>query len=42
VALVAVITAGVAPPIITPAGDEQLAVEFVVEIQKVGVAFAPG
>jgi len=40
--LLDVTTEGVGAPIETPAGGAQLAVEFAVEIQKVGVTFEPG
>ena len=42
VELLDVTTEGVAAPMDTPEGSAQLAVEFVVEIQKVGVTFEPG
>lgn len=42
VELLDVTTEGVGAPIDTPEGSAQLAVEFVVEIQKVGVTFDPG
>ena len=42
VELLELTTAGVGAPMDTPAGSAQLAVEFVVEIQKVGVTFEPG
>jgi hypothetical protein len=42
VELLDVTTEGVAAPMDRPEGIAQLAVEFVVEIQKVGVTFDPG
>ena len=41
VELLDVTSAGVGVPMVTPEGSAQLAVEFVVEIQNVGVAFDP-
>ena len=40
--LLAVTSAGVGAPMVTPGGSAQLAVEFVVEIQNVGVTLDPG
>ena len=42
VELLDVTSAGVGAPMVTPDGSAQFAVEFVVEIQKVGVTFEPG